>query len=143
MHEWLFQIASKCYLRQPRTQVQVTKNRHTTVFLYSLAIDLYKNTVVCLFLVICAWVYEAVLICGLWKTHEGLFYPNFTRNYSITVSINNIYINVRDNCSVNLCWYSEPYTDNVFLLCYITFSMFYVLPWQTWRDNASMRSMLA
>jgi hypothetical protein len=64
---------------QPRTQAQITKKRHTTVFLYrsvpkmskragvlgedsttparslSLATDLYWNTVVCLFLVICAW----------------------------------------------------------------------------------------
>ena len=60
--------------QQPRTQAQITKNRHTTVFLYrsvaklserspstpagllSLATDLYKNIVVYLFLVICAWV---------------------------------------------------------------------------------------
>ena len=73
-----------CRQHQPRTQAQITKNRHTTVFLYrsvakmskragvlgedstglsstlarslSLATDLYKNTVMCLFLVICAWV---------------------------------------------------------------------------------------
>ena len=52
---------------QPRTQAQITKNRHTTVLLYRsvaklseragvIATDLYKSTVVCLFLVICAWV---------------------------------------------------------------------------------------
>ena len=53
IHSYLVIVATR-----PRTQAQITKNRHTTVFLraLSLATDLYRNTVVCLFLVICAWV---------------------------------------------------------------------------------------
>ena len=71
--EWSIFVRVKCFIlvswnvicstaaRQPRTQAQITKNRHTTVLLYrspprARATDLYKNTAVCLFLVICAWV---------------------------------------------------------------------------------------